>query len=127
MSKPWPWPADTSRDIARRLAQAYRTQLANSDPEACERLDAEAIGFGQTWIVPAPVHFDEDDIVVAPEAAELAGVTAEVIYQWAARGHIPRRPGPDGRTGFRVGDVLDHVTKTRQKRAQGRRIRQQSS
>ncbi|MBM4525162.1 hypothetical protein GS462_11140 [Rhodococcus hoagii] len=127
MSKPWPWPADTPLDIARRLAQAYRTQLANSDPEACERLDAEATEFGQTWIVPATVHFDEDDIVLAPEAAELAGVTTEVIYQWAARAHIPRRPGPAGRTGFRVGDVLDHVTKTRQKRAQSRRIRQQSS
>lgn len=124
MSKPWPWPADTPLDIARRLAQAYRTQLANSDPEACERLDAEAVAFGQTWIVPATVCFDEDDIVLPSEAAELAGVTTEVIYQWASRGHIPRRPGPAGRTGYRVGDVLEYLTKTRQKRVANSRIRQ---
>lgn len=117
MSTPWPWPADTPLDIARRIAQAYRTQLANSDPEACEVLDASAAEYGQTWILPNTVHFDEDDIVLAPEAAELAGVTTQVVFQWAYRGHIPRRPGPAGRTGFRVGDVLDHVARTRQKRA----------
>lgn len=124
MSKPWPWPADTPLDIARRIAQSYRTQLANSDPEACETLDRFAVEFGQTWITPAPVHFGEDDIVLAPEAAELAGVTAQVVFQWAYRGHIQRRPGPGGRTGFRVGDVLDHVAKTRQKRAATRCVGQ---
>ncbi|EOM77284.1 DNA-binding protein [Rhodococcus rhodnii] len=118
MTRPWPFPGDSQLDIARRLALAYRAALAERDPAACRALDAEAADFGQSWTVPQTMTVDEDDLVTAGEAADLVGVTAATVYQWAHRGYIERRTGTDGRTRYRVGDVLDHLAATRRRRAQ---------
>ncbi|QYB01463.1 helix-turn-helix domain-containing protein [Rhodococcus sp. USK10] len=120
MTLPWPWPADTQLDIARRLLQSYREQLKSVAPETCTLLDSQATEFGQGWVVPKIQTVDSDDLLTAIEAAELIGMTAQAIYQWAYRGYIPRREGPDGRTRYRAGDVLDHVETARRARAERR-------
>lgn len=119
MTLPWPWPADTQLDIARRLLQSYREQLKSTDPDTCTLLDTQATEFGQGWVIPKIQHVDSDDLLLAPDVAELVGVTAQVIFQWAYRGHITRHEGADGRTRFRVGDVLDHQGQTRRNRVAG--------
>ncbi|WP_064075897.1 hypothetical protein [Prescottella equi] len=121
MSGLWPWPADTPVDIARRLLQSYREALQRRDPEACSRIDAQAQAFGQGWVVPRLETVDVDALVSGVEAAELAGVEPQVIWQWAYRGHIPRRTGVDGSTCYRVGDVLDHQARQRRRRGARRR------
>ncbi|WP_072814293.1 helix-turn-helix domain-containing protein [Rhodococcus zopfii] len=122
---PWPWPADTPLDRARRIAQSYREALAAIAPDRCAQLDDRAREYGQDWVTPQLVTFGMDDLLTAIEAAELAGVTAQVIYQWAYRGHLPRCAGPDGSTRYRAGDVLDHVARTRRRRAATRVVGQQ--
>ena len=124
MTLPWPWPADTQLDIARRLLQSYREQLKAADPETCTLLDTQATEFGQGWVVPKIQTVDVDDLLTAVEAAELVGETAQVIYQWAYRGHLPRREGADGRTRYRAGDLLDHRDRTRRRRLREHRVGQ---
>lgn len=120
MNGEWPWPADTSLDIARRLLQSYRGALMNIDPEACRLIDVHAATVGQGWVAPKVETVDLDDLVVAADAADIAGVTVQVIRQWAYRKYIPRHHANGRPTRYRVGDVLDHVAKVRQTRAQTR-------
>ena len=120
MSGEWPWPADTSLDIARRLLQSYRGALMNIDPEACKQIDAHATGLGQGWVAPKVETVDPDDLVVAADAAEIAGVTVYVIRQWAYRKYIPRHHAEGHPTRYRVGDILDHVASVRRQRAERR-------
>lgn len=120
MSTDWPWPADTSLDIARRLLQSYRQALMSIDPESCRLIDVHAATVGQGWVAPKVETVDLDDLVVAADAAALAGVTVQVIRQWAYRGYIPRHHAAGHPTRHRVGDVLDHVAKVRRERAQRR-------
>ncbi|BDB62370.1 helix-turn-helix transcriptional regulator [Rhodococcus sp. RDE2] len=114
---PWPWPADTQLDRARRIAQTYREALLELDAGKCIALDERSRALGQGWVVPELVTISMDDLLTAAEASALAGVTAQVIYQWAHRGHLPRCAALDGSTRYRAGDVLDHVARTRRKRA----------
>lgn len=117
----WPWPADTKLDIARRLLQSYRAALSKADPDGCALIDAKAAAVGQGWVVPKIETVDLDDLLTAVEAAELVGVTAQVIYQWAYRGHIPRHTSTSGSASmYRAGDVLDHLTRTRRQRGENR-------
>lgn len=120
MNGEWPWPADTSLDIARRLLQSYRGALMNIDPEACRLIDVHAATVGQGWVAPKVETVDLDDLVVAADAADIAGVTVQVIRQWAYRKYIPRHHANGQPTRYRVGDVLNHVAKVRQTRAQTR-------
>lgn len=120
MSGEWPWPADTSLDIARRLLQSYRSALMNIDPEACRLIDVHATSLGQGWVAPKVETVNPDDLVVAADAADIAGVTPYVIRQWAYRQHIPRHRTAGHPTRYRVGDVLDHVARVRQTRSQAR-------
>lgn len=117
MTGAWPWPADTALDIARRLLQSYRAALAQRDPQACNQLDDQATALGQGWVRPTMEVWGDDDLLTTAEAAELAGVTVEVIRQWAKRGHLPRLTAPDGSRRWRAGDVRAHIAKTRRARA----------
>lgn len=116
----WPWPADTALDIARRLLQTYREALAQRDPLACEQIDARAAAVGQGWVKPTLEVWGDDDLVTTAEAAELAGVSADVIRQWGRRGHLPRLTASDGTRRWRAGDVRTHIAATRRARARSR-------
>jgi len=121
MTDPWPWPADTQLDRARRIAQSYRDALAEVAPEYCSQLDDRARKFGQEWVAPELVTVDVDDLLPAADVAKLVGVQRQTIYQWAHRRFIPTHHEPNSnRSLYRVGDVFDHIAATRRKRAAGR-------
>lgn len=115
-AREWPWPADTSLDIARRLLQSYRDVLQRMNPEVCEQLDAQAVQFGQEWVVPRSEPVDPDDLMPAADIAALFGIDVDVIHKWAHRGHIEKRANAEGARVFRVGDVLDYQARTRRER-----------
>ena len=122
MTDPWPWPADTQLDRARRIAQSYREVLAAIAPDRCAQLDDRARACGQDWVTPQLVTVDVDELLPAGEVAKLAGVQRQTIYQWANRGFIPTHHPPNStRARYRVGDVLNHVAATRRRRAANRR------
>lgn len=121
MTDPWPWPADTQLDRARRIAQSYRDELAKIAPERCAQLDDRARQFGQGWVAPDLVTVDVDELLPAAEVAKLVGVQRQTIYQWAYRGYIPTHRAPHTRGSlYRVGDVFDHIAATRRRRAAAR-------
>lgn len=84
----WPWPGDTALTIARRVAVAYRTHLHAANPAVCDALDAAMRDYGQHWVLPTPV-VDGDGMgaVTTREAAARAGVSVDVIRQWACTPH----------------------------------------
>jgi hypothetical protein len=117
---PWPFPGDTELDKARRIAQDYRRELARLDPDLCRQLDDAARRLGQPWIAPIRADLDLDTKLHPARLAEhLAGqVTANQISQWGTRRRIPRHTDRDGRTVYRVGDVLDELARQRRARAE---------
>ena len=120
MTSVWPWQADTTQlDFARRLLQGYRTALFEAAPETCRQLDDFATTHGHHWVKPMLVTVGDDDLVDAAEAAAIAGVAQQTIYQWAYRKHIQRHYMEGHPTRYRVGDVLAHLDETRKKRTGG--------
>lgn len=124
---PWPWPGDTEVDKARRVAHDYRRELARHDPDMCHRLDQAYQRLGQHWIAPVTATLDLEARLRPARLAEyLAGeVTANQISQWGSRRRIPRRTDRDGRTVYRVGDIVDELA--RQRRARAERQSRQSA
>lgn len=117
--RPWPFPGDTPTDRARRIAQSYRAELMLVAPEVAERVDARAVLFGEHWVTGRLATTDMDTMLPARPMAELVGEEGpDVIRQWATRGKIPRYRDGDGRTVYRVGDVVDHQAEQRRRRAQ---------
>lgn len=115
----WPWPADTTQlDYARRLLQGYRTALLEVDAETCGKIDDFAKTHGHHWVKPMLVTVDDDDLVDAAEAAAIAGVAVQTIYQWAYRKHIHRHYSEGHPTRYRVGEVLSFADETRRKRTE---------
>jgi len=115
---PWPWPADTQLDRARRIAQSYRDELHKLAPERCAQLDERARRFGQGWVVPELVTINENEMLSATDAAALVNVNRSTLYRWVEAGHL----GVAYRTGkqrpqFRAGDVLTAAAAQRRRRA----------
>lgn len=51
------------------------------------------LAFGQTWVMPIEDNYKPGDAISTSEAAELVGVSREVIRQWACMRHpIDDRP-----------------------------------
>lgn len=89
---PWPNPADTPLDRARRIAQMYRAHLHQQAPAMAAAVDATCAGFGETWMVEKPDIVDPDAELTTAQAAELVHVDVRRIRDWAQAEH-PEKPG----------------------------------
>lgn len=111
---PWPWPADTPTERARRVARSYRDALQRHAPEECEQLDERTRKLGQGWIIPAILTVDPDDLLTRFQAGDYCGVRAKTISEWRQRG-LKVTPTPDG-DRYRVGDLIEYQAELRRKR-----------
>lgn len=112
---PWPWPADTPTERARRVAWSYRQELAGIAPDRCAKLDARTQELGQAWIVPQLAVYTPDDQLTTDEVAEFCGVQPATVDTWTRRG-LPHHQDPDGHRRFVMRDVLDYHAENRRRR-----------
>lgn len=103
----WPWPKDTKEDRLKRIIDSYRTALMDIDPTACRHLDARMAEFGQGWVA-GNVVIDVNNLVTAQEVAEQFGLQPWNVHDWSRRhpDAIPKRGAKDGKTLYRLGDIL---------------------
>jgi hypothetical protein len=114
---PWPFPADTAVERARRIAQSYRHALMSFDADLCRQLDEKAVELGQGWVRPLETDLaDLDEALTAEQIGAILGVSPRTVRMWGYRGHIERLDD-DGKPRFRFRDVLDYLARTRQKRS----------
>ncbi|MPZ66188.1 MAG: hypothetical protein GEU83_11965 [Pseudonocardiaceae bacterium] len=111
---PWPWPADTPLDRARRVARSYRDALADADPDTCSQLDARMTELGQGWVQPKPLLHHDNDLLTATEVADMCDVKVRTVDVWRSRG-LPAVSTPDG-TRYRAADVVDYHARKRRQR-----------
>lgn len=110
----WPFPGHTETQIARTIAEAYRTQLRALAPDQCDRLDDTMRQFGQYWIAPESLVHDETSTITTAEAARLVSVRETTIWRWACTPHphdpnrmvLPRHSRIGRRNTYLAVDVL---------------------
>lgn len=117
MSGRWPFPEDTQRERDRKIAQAYRAALLDTDPARCRELDERAQELGQGWVAPKLSTMDLDEELRAVDLEELVGIPAATIRKWASRGLIEQRTRADGAPVYLVREVVDHCAEARRRRA----------
>lgn len=110
MRDPWPNPADTSLERARRIAN---TLLSLLPAEERQTWADRAHALGETWLSASLVTWGVDDIVPTKTAAELVHMKPSTIRKWHSEGDL--RNVTRGR--YRVGDVLDCAAVRRARRA----------
>ncbi|QFG10324.1 excise [Mycobacterium phage DyoEdafos] len=113
MPPKWPWPGDTKDDRYRRIIDHYRTALADIDLEACLVVDKKMAEYGQPWVSDNSI-IDVNEMLSAKQLAERFGLSEWNVRDWARRHpeRIRKHKAANGRTLFRVGDVLTyHATK----------------
>lgn len=88
----WPYPGDSEVERARKIALMYRQHLHTKAPDVCEQLDQVALGYGERWAAPHVLPYEPEDAITTGEAAELVGVSPEMIRHWARLPH-PDDPG----------------------------------
>jgi hypothetical protein len=104
---PWPWPADSVLDRAKRVAWAYRAALAQADPARAQHIDDWAVHHGQSWIQPSEWPYGDDELLTISQVADLCHVERGTVYRWHQRGlalpvhrgrpaHPRHRPGGMG-------------------------------
>jgi YD repeat-containing protein len=109
----YPYPGDAPLVKARRIARAYREAGLTDDPKAeVARLDALCVQWGQTWIAPAVVVHDLDDMLTPAEAADVAAVGIAGIRQLRLRGRLAGEKNRDGQWRYRYRDVLNVISVT---------------
>lgn len=110
---PWPFPADTALERARRIAHSYRSALLSVDPEHCRLLDDRAVQLGQSWVRPMETDVaDLDRMMTADQIGELLTIDPRTVRMWGYRGHIAPL-GTKRAPRYRLGDVIDHLAKAR--------------
>lgn len=127
MTQLWPWPGDDRVERVKRVALSYRRLVEAivagdvDDPAvALEQTDAGWQGHGVYWILPSAVWPEDDDWLSAADAAHYADRTPRDIYNWARRGCIEQRTGPDGAPEYRWGSIADYYRHTRHQRERKR-------
>lgn len=114
---PWPWPADTVLDRARRVAGSYREALLRADPLACAQLDDWAKAHGQGWAVPSPWPYGDEELITRREVADLLHVDLRTVYVWHRRG-LRYTDTADG-VRVKVADLQDWLRQRRLARRKG--------
>ncbi|PXY25158.1 hypothetical protein BAY59_24340 [Prauserella coralliicola] len=111
---PWPWPADTPLDRARRIAHEYRQYLLEHAAEVCAQLDQRARDLGQGWVAPQPVAYEMDDLLTVEQAADYCQVKPRTVDAWRQRGLQATRT-PDG-VRYLVRHLHDYQADRRKRR-----------
>lgn len=116
---PWPFPADTQLERARRVAREYRNVLLAFAPAPMvARLDALMAERGQGWVDARPLAHDPDDLLTVDEVAEFSQVAPRTVTTWRLE-RIPPLPTthtPDG-IRIRFGDLVAWQAARRRRRA----------
>jgi hypothetical protein len=110
---PWPWPADSPLDRARRVATTYRQALETHAPGLCAQLDDKCRKLGQAWVLPTAVY-EDDDLLTTELAADYLNVRPRTVDEYRRRG-LPATSTPDG-PRYRVADIRSWVTARRRNR-----------
>lgn len=103
--------ADTPLDRARTVARSYREALRMHCPELCARIDDHVVGLGETWVVPAVLQYEFDDLLTAGQAADYCRIKPNTLQVWKGRGLVVVET-VDGRR-YRVRDLLDYQASRR--------------
>jgi hypothetical protein len=115
---PWPFPGDAPVVRARKVAWAYRQIAEVADPQATHALDRRMVGFGQHWVVPREVVYEDDEWITAAQAAELACVDPAHLRTLRRRGRLIGQIAPNGRSyEYRAGDIYALLTVRRRARS----------
>lgn len=93
--KPWPWD-DSPIKRRERVALSYRAMLEKHAPEICAQLDTQMIEFGQTWVVPRILTYQDSDLLTADQVAEYCEVNLKTVYMWRAQRGMPSVKTRDG-------------------------------
>lgn len=103
----WPWPEDNREDRLRRIIDHYRSALAEADMNACLALDNRMVDYGQGWVCDNTI-INVDEMLSAKAIAERFGIAEFNLRAWVRRHpeRIKKYKASNGRTLFRVGDVL---------------------
>lgn len=109
MAGKWPWPDDSKDDRYRRIIDHYRNALADADLDQCLSLDKLMADYGQPWISDNSI-VDVNAMMSAGDIAERFGISVWNVRDWARRHpeKIRRHKSANGRTLFRLGDVLTY-------------------
>jgi excisionase family DNA binding protein len=94
--KPWPWPGDTPTARRERIALSYRSALHKVAPELCNQLDEQMIEYGQRWVMPQVVPYQDDDLLTADQVADYLGVTVKTVYVYRHNRGLPSVVTADG-------------------------------
>jgi hypothetical protein len=116
MTQPqWPWPGDSPEDRAKRIALAYRRQLAAVDPLAAVALDDHWACVGAGWVKPATAPLDLDEWLTPGEMADKLHIDPRRMRDWARRNKI-RVLDVRGVRKYCVGDVIEYMRQVRLRR-----------
>jgi hypothetical protein len=111
----WPFPGDNALVRARKVAQMYRAALGLASPDMQRQCDDTAAGFGELWVAPRQVVYDDDDWLRPADAADFLCVSRSGLNMLRTRGRITGRWDEQaGMWRYRVADL---------RVAQGRRTR----
>ncbi len=111
----WPFPGDNALVRARKVAQMYRAALGLANPDMQQQCDDTAVGFGETWVAPRQVIYDDNDWLKPADAADFLCVSTAALAMLRTRGRITGRwDEAKGMWRYRVADL---------RVAQGRRTR----
>jgi excisionase family DNA binding protein len=103
LTRPWPWD-ESGLKRRERVALSYRALAEKLDPDACAQLDAEMLEFGQRWVVPQVVPYQDHDLLTAILAADYLGVSLKTIYTYRNDRGLPSVDTRDG-VRFRFTDL----------------------
>lgn len=108
----WPWPADSKEDRLRRIIDHYRDKLSEVDSVACREVDDLMVEYGQGWVCDDSI-IDVNEMLSAKAICERFGLSEWNVRDWARRNpdKIRKHKNSNGRTLFRVGDVLAFAVK----------------
>lgn len=112
----WPWPEDNRIDKLKRIVDSYRTRLQEVDPTGCQIIDGRMAEYGETWLADNEiVNVNEEKTVEEIYAQFGPGFEPHNIHKWAQREPriLPRRGTRNGKTLYRLGDVLAYQVSLR--------------